>query len=1005
MSTSFLKSVYTIEGLPKKNNLILEGKLDVNGETNLDKTIVDTSKGNFVVTGNGKIGINTQTPKCKLDIQATDAIKVPSGTTLERPNGLNTQLGQIRYNTTLDRYEGYSERGNISYWVTLEGSWDNDLVTNTNSIKYYLRYDTSRIGIGTSSVNSKLSVKDPSLAQLELINDESSNKYVRFQVDNTGKLKLNNYGNSGSTFYIDGVDSLRVPVGTTAERPENSKVELGMIRYNSTLKLYEGYKDGNAWGSLGGVRDLDEDTFITVLDNDNESDVDKIRFFSSGSERAVIDEVGRVGIGLTMPADKLEVSGKMSCDNFRLKGSGTSNYVLVSGDDQGEATWRAPDLATYTNKQVIYAKGGTNYGDYNRGNFIHIANLEHNLPAGRQTISVDWYTYFVYHSPGDQIFSLYYRTSPWGTTDPNDGTLIKKFYRSSNITGKYSFNGSVNINIPTGQTYYFRWFRSSDSNYFWTSIINFINEEEIKIDYITPVASGITGSTATGEINTASNVGLTGKGIFKRKDNLNLEFKKIIGGTNVTITEGSDAITINNLGDFQPAFSGAGKMYSEFIDRKTLFKGGNVSIASSSSGDDTIINTSAVHNITTNDLGNDIYVLIKNTSNADLDNKFHKVKSITDADTIVIETKTTANVTSGNLYLNYSNYVENTNINLSTLDYTLKEGDYYVFVSWTSKFLDRPLDDQKLELYYHTSEFADNSYNASMPVNTKLTTIFRSNANSDQHTTTESFHVNIPKGQKYYLRWVRSSEGPFDWGNDILQLQEESFKVSYIAPATNYWNLTQYTSGSVNYPVINFAVNDTNLGRVGIGITNPNTTFEVKGIATLEKIGIGTTVPETSLDVVGDMRIISNPNIKTTLLGRKTFGSTVGQINNNIFKFTSKSGGKGSARLFINIEDTAHKAIKFEEYTIQFRYNYVSSTDKNGLKIIQNVGIDTDSENTNETNFDNTSLTCSTSGGGGNDFLFTFNYSVKLEGSALTETFVNYNIDYFGSNNVTISSL
>ena len=86
--------------------------------------------------------------------------------------------------------------------------WDNALVTGTNSVKYYLRYDTSRIGIGTSSVNSKLSVKDPSLAQLELINDESTNKYIRFQVDNTGKLKLNNYGNSGSTFYIDGKKSV-----------------------------------------------------------------------------------------------------------------------------------------------------------------------------------------------------------------------------------------------------------------------------------------------------------------------------------------------------------------------------------------------------------------------------------------------------------------------------------------------------------------------------------------------------------------------------------------------------------------------------------------------------------------------------------------------------------------------------------------------------------------------------------------------------------------------------
>ena len=65
MSTTFLKSVYTVEGLPKKNNLFLEGKLDVNGETTLDRTIVNTSKGNFSIIGNGRIGINTQTPKVK----------------------------------------------------------------------------------------------------------------------------------------------------------------------------------------------------------------------------------------------------------------------------------------------------------------------------------------------------------------------------------------------------------------------------------------------------------------------------------------------------------------------------------------------------------------------------------------------------------------------------------------------------------------------------------------------------------------------------------------------------------------------------------------------------------------------------------------------------------------------------------------------------------------------------------------------------------------------------
>ena len=148
-----------------------------------------------------------------------------------------------------------------------------------------------------------------------------------------------------------------------------------------------------------------------------------------------------------------------------------------------------------------------------------------------------------------------------------------KFYRSSNISGKYSFNGSVNINIPTGQTYYFRWFRISDSNYFGHLLLILSMKKNIKIDYITPVAFGITGSTATGEINTASNVGLIGKGIFKRKDNLNLEFKKIIGGINfyILLAEGSDAITINNLGNFQPAFSGAGKMYSEYYRYKNYY--------------------------------------------------------------------------------------------------------------------------------------------------------------------------------------------------------------------------------------------------------------------------------------------------------------------------------------------------------------------------------------------------------------------------------------------------
>jgi hypothetical protein len=48
--------------------------------------------------------------------------------------------------------------------------------------------------------------------------------------------------------------------------------------------------------------------------------------------------------------------------------------------------------------------------------------------------------------------------------------------------------------------------------------------------------------------NTASNVGASGVGLFKQKTASNLEFKKILAGSNVTITEQTDTITITSTG-------------------------------------------------------------------------------------------------------------------------------------------------------------------------------------------------------------------------------------------------------------------------------------------------------------------------------------------------------------------------------------------------------------------------------------------------------------------------
>jgi hypothetical protein len=69
---------------------------------------------------------------------------------------------------------------------------------------------------------------------------------------------------------------------------------------------------------------------------------------------------------------------------------------------------------------------------------------------------------------------------------------------------------------------------------------------------ITPGTDSITiASTDTGEVNTASNLGATGEGVFAGKVGVDLQFKKLIPGTNVTFSSNGESITINAAGGAQ----------------------------------------------------------------------------------------------------------------------------------------------------------------------------------------------------------------------------------------------------------------------------------------------------------------------------------------------------------------------------------------------------------------------------------------------------------------------
>ena len=111
-----------------------------------------------------------------------------------------------------------------------------------------------------------------------------------------------------------------------------------------------------------------------------------------------------------------------------------------------------------------------------------------------------------------------------------------------------------------------------------------------------------TGS-ASGEANTASNVG-AGEGVFKQKTGVNLEFKTLVAGTNVTLTPGTDTVTINSTASATGDVVGPASSVNNDIalfDGTTgkLIKDSGVTLASKQ---DTLVSGTSIKTVNSNSL-------------------------------------------------------------------------------------------------------------------------------------------------------------------------------------------------------------------------------------------------------------------------------------------------------------------------------------------------------------------------------------------------------------------
>jgi len=309
-----------------------------------------------------------------LTLNTTGAFTIPVGNTAQRPAVLNT--GQIRFNSQQQTFEGYNGAG----WSSLGGVRDVDGNTyviaetspgvNNNEIDFYTdgtqRMQIGATGIiamgdtlaeftidgatgdttvggnlqvnGTLTVDGIATLKAGTSGTINVGDDDTDNVVFNADVNSNvipntdATYDLGSTRQNWSTAYVQTLDSntetitvdvtgsLVLPVGTVAERP--GAPAQGMIRYNSDDTTFEGY-DGTAWGSLGGVKDVDQDTYISAEDSPG-ADNDELDFYTGGVNRMTIDSTGQITAEATyIPTNAQDLVTKDWVENSLSATAGT----------------------------------------------------------------------------------------------------------------------------------------------------------------------------------------------------------------------------------------------------------------------------------------------------------------------------------------------------------------------------------------------------------------------------------------------------------------------------------------------------------------------------------------------------------------------------------------------------------------------------------------------------------------------------------------------------------
>ncbi|MEO8235557.1 MAG: tail fiber domain-containing protein [Flavobacterium sp.] len=346
-----------------------------------------------------QVGINTTSPNAQLDIKSsnqatpsnTDGILIPKIDAFPITNPTVAQQGMMIYLTTISagkqpgfyywdnttvNWKGLGDGTSISGWdltgntgttagTNFIGTTDdtnfvfkrNNLVsgiidqTNTSFGNQSMQTNTSNAlntAFGSATLRDNTTgTSNVAVGAGSLIanTNGSSNVGIGADVMNRNTMGSRNVaiGNSSLESGISGTSNTAVGTESLLSASGSNNVAVGDSA-GSTISI------GNNNIAIGNGTDVPDGTA------DNQMSIGNVIYGTTMSTTAL----GKIGIGVPVPTEKLEVAGKTKTTNLQVTTGATIGAILVSSDVAGNGTWQNPNTALNGFTWKTTGNSGTN---------------------------------------------------------------------------------------------------------------------------------------------------------------------------------------------------------------------------------------------------------------------------------------------------------------------------------------------------------------------------------------------------------------------------------------------------------------------------------------------------------------------------------------------------------------------------------------------------------------------------------------------------------------------